>query len=223
MTSSQSSSPPLRSQIKIPRPTTLTTTTDPSINRQFVWNIDHLFGSPSPLDARPRIFRPGMLIRSSVYERILAEVDSCNSRSVQEQEEEENDVDDDCNSSDSIMVFNEQQQQHSSHPLMMTQSGVIADHHRAYAAYGHLDRATIAHECQFNLEQPSSSSSSTTTAQSHKRMRLNAKSFAITAWTDVSKDMVLDHIKNEFGIENIQYICISEELSELNHERHLHI
>lgn len=30
-------------------------------------------------------------------------------------------------------------------------------------------------------------------------------------------------IQQEFGIENIQYICIGEELSELNQRRHLHI
>ena len=54
-------------------------------------------------------------------------------------------------------------------------------------------------------------------------MRLNAKSFAITAWTNVPKESVMNYIKHEFGIENIQYICIGEELSELHHRRHLHI
>ena len=49
------------------------------------------------------------------------------------------------------------------------------------------------------------------------------KSFAITAWTNISKDAVMTYIKNEFGIPNIQYICIGEEISELNHQRHLHI
>lgn len=33
----------------------------------------------------------------------------------------------------------------------------------------------------------------------------------------------MDAIKHEFGIENIQYTCIAEEISELNHQRHLHI
>jgi hypothetical protein len=33
----------------------------------------------------------------------------------------------------------------------------------------------------------------------------------------------MNEIKREFGIENIQYICIGEEISELNHQRHLHI
>lgn len=104
-------------------------------------------------------------------------------------------------------------EQHTYSPII--QSGVVAQHHRPYAAYGHLDRTTIAKECQFNLEQPST--------ETHKRMRLNSKSFAITSWTEVSKELVINHIKKEFGIENIQYICVSEEISELNHQRHLHI
>jgi hypothetical protein len=33
----------------------------------------------------------------------------------------------------------------------------------------------------------------------------------------------MNYIKDEFGIEQIQYICIGEEISELNHRRHLHI
>ena len=99
----------------------------------------------------------------------------------------------------------------------MIQSGVIADHHRPHAAYGHIDRVTIARECRFQLERPSE------TETTHKRLRLNAKSFAITTWTDASKELVLDHIKQEFGIKTIQYICISEEQSYFNHQRHLHI
>ncbi|CAF3254966.1 unnamed protein product [Rotaria socialis] len=105
------------------------------------------------------------------------------------------------------------------HPSsILIQSGVVASRHRPSTAYSHLDRASIARECQFNLELAPS-----TTTATHKRIRLHAKSFAITAWTDVSKDVVLDHIKREFRIENIQYICVSEEISELNHRRHLHV
>ncbi|CAF5001755.1 unnamed protein product, partial [Rotaria sp. Silwood1] len=81
-------------------------------------------------------------------------------------------------------------------------------------------RQTIAQECQFNLQVPTT----TTTATLNKpSIRLNAKSFAITSWTNVSKELVMNKIKEEFGIENIQYICIGEEISELNHQRHLHI
>ena len=96
----------------------------------------------------------------------------------------------------------------------MNQTGTVADHDRPYADYGHLNRETIAEECQFNLERP---------LLTQRSIRLNAKSFSITSWTEVSKEIVFDQIKQEFGIQNIQYICISEEISELNHQRHLHI
>ena len=95
------------------------------------------------------------------------------------------------------------------------QTGTVADRDRPYADYGHLDRPTIAREFQFNLE-PRATTGETS-------IRLNAKSFAITAWTDVSKELLMDAIKHEFGIGNIQYICLGEEISELNHQRHLHI
>jgi Geminivirus Rep catalytic domain len=98
----------------------------------------------------------------------------------------------------------------------INQTGRVEDHDRPYAEYGHLDRQTIAQECQFNLHPPSA-------ANEQPLDRLNAKSFAITSWTNVSKELVMNKIKEEFGIVNIQYICISEEISELNHQRHLHI
>ncbi|CAF3855559.1 unnamed protein product, partial [Rotaria sp. Silwood1] len=102
----------------------------------------------------------------------------------------------------------------------VNQTGLVQDHDRPYADYGHLNRQTIAQECQFNLQVPTT----TTTATLNKpSIRLNAKSFAITSWTNVSKELVMNKIKEEFGIENIQYICIGEEISELNHQRHLHI
>jgi len=98
----------------------------------------------------------------------------------------------------------------------MNQTGRVADRDRPYADYGHLDRETIAQEFQFNLQPPATTTNETS-------IRLNAKSFAITSWTNVSKELVINEIKDEFGIENIQYICIGEEMSELNHQRHLHI
>lgn len=116
----------------------------------------------------------------------------------------------------------DEQPQASVQPLI--QSGVVAHHHRPHAAYGHLDRTTIARECRFNLKRPSAEiDEAETTTTTHKRMRLHTRSFAITAWTDASKERVLEHIKHEFGIDHIQYICIGEERSELNHRRHLHI
>ncbi|CAF1390193.1 unnamed protein product [Adineta steineri] len=94
----------------------------------------------------------------------------------------------------------------------VNQTGLVKDHDRPYAEYGHLSRQVIAEECNFDL-QPSTS----------HIPRLHAKTFAITSMTNVSKELVRDEIKQKFGIENIQYICISEEISELNHRQHLHI
>ena len=100
----------------------------------------------------------------------------------------------------------------------VNQTGPVKDHDRPYADYGHLNRQTIAEECRFNLQVPT-----TTMTMDKQSIRLNAKSFAITSWTNVSKDDVMNEIKRQFGIENIQYICIGEEISELNQRRHLHI
>jgi hypothetical protein len=115
----------------------------------------------------------------------------------------------------------------------INQIGPIKDHDRPYADYGHLNRQTIAQECHFNLQLPHSSSSlslssslsssSSSNQQLQKSIRLQAKSFAITSWTNVSKESVMNYIKDEFGIEQIQYICIGEEISKSNHQRHLHI
>jgi hypothetical protein len=105
------------------------------------------------------------------------------------------------------------------------QTGQVADHDRPYADYGHLNRQTIAEQSGFNLQPPLLSASSTATAsnQPQPSIRLNTKSFAITSWTNVSKELVMNHIQQEFGIVNIQYICVCEEIGELNHRRHLHI
>ncbi|CAF4781223.1 unnamed protein product [Rotaria sp. Silwood1] len=108
----------------------------------------------------------------------------------------------------------------SQHPYPpVNQTGLVHDHDLPYADYGHLSRQTIAEECHFNLQVPTG----TGTATNKPTVRLEAKSFAITTFTNVSKELVMNKIKEEFGIENIQYICIGEEISELNHQRHLHI
>ena len=96
----------------------------------------------------------------------------------------------------------------------MNRAGLVDDHDRPFAKYGHLDRVTIAEECGFHF-QPASSST--------KSLDLYAKSFAITAWTNVSTESVLGHIKEEFGISKLQYICVCEEVSAVNHQRHLYV
>ena len=59
----------------------------------------------------------------------------------------------------------------------MHQAGLVEDHDRPYAEYGHLDRQTLVQEGQFDLQLP----------LNQQPIRLHAKSFAITAWTDTSK------------------------------------
>ena len=102
----------------------------------------------------------------------------------------------------------------TTHPYPpIDQTGSMSDHDRPYGDYGHLDRRTIAEECKFNLQESSN----------QPTIRLNTKSFAITAWTDVPADRVSNEIKCKFGITNIQYLCVAEETSELNHRQHLHV
>jgi hypothetical protein len=114
----------------------------------------------------------------------------------------------------SVLASSPSSSSSSSHPYPpINQTGPIAAHDRPYADYGHLDRQMLANEFQFNLER----------LGNKKTIRLNAKSFAITSWTNVSKEDVMNEMKRQFGLQNIQYICIGEEISELKHQRHLHI
>lgn len=236
-------------------------------------NIDNISITPSPIDRRPRLFRPGTIISSDRFEEIVNEVYSeksshhpfdtdhenenldavlsqmrereieCLTQFIISRPPEHDEMVQVLLSQLNLPIHTSQQQEISvlssssvpPPPLTTTilsqnpyppihQTGLVRDHDRPYADYGHLNRETIAQECQFNLELPSSSSSSAAApSTASKSIRLHAKSFAITSWTEISKEIVLDYIKHEFGIENIQYICIGEEISELNHRRHLHI
>ncbi|CAF2794228.1 unnamed protein product [Rotaria sp. Silwood2] len=239
-------------------------------------NIDNISITPSPIDRRPRLFRPGTIITSDRFEEIVNEVYAeksshhpidtdhkdenldvvlsqmrereieCLTQFIISRPPEHDEMVQVLLSQLNLPIHTSQQQEiselsSSSAPPPLTttilsqnpyppihQTGLVRDHDRPYADYGHLNRETIAQECQFNLELPSSSSSTAAAAAAapstiSKSIRLHAKSFAITSWTEISKEIVFDYIKHEFGIENIQYICIGEEISELNHRRHLHI
>ncbi|CAF1274888.1 unnamed protein product [Rotaria sordida] len=96
----------------------------------------------------------------------------------------------------------------------VNQADNITDYDSSFTIYNDLDRPTIAKLCQFNVEIPSVSSR-------RQPIRLNTKSLAITSWTNVSKDVVMKYIKEEFDIKNIQYIGIGEEINELNHQNQL--
>ncbi|CAF1497236.1 unnamed protein product, partial [Rotaria sordida] len=95
-------------------------------------------------------------------------------------------------------------------------TGRIADHDRSYAKYHYFDRATIAELCQFNLQPPSPSSH-------EPPLRLHRKAFAILLCTDVSKYAVMKHIKQQFDIRKIQYICVGEGRSGIDDETILEI
>lgn len=92
--------------------------------------------------------------------------------------------------------------QHSYPP--MNRTGPIDDHDRPFAAYGHLDRESIARQCNFNL----------TTTANPSQNRFRAKSYSIAAETDVSKEAAKQFILDEFGENKIQYICTGEEFKQ---------
>ena len=94
------------------------------------------------------------------------------------------------------------------------QTGIIQDHDRPFAEYGHVDRQAIVEQCRFNL-QP--------TSDQQSRPRYHAKSFAIASSTNVPKEVVMANVQDQFGVERIQYICIGEEISEVTNEPCLYI
>ena len=96
------------------------------------------------------------------------------------------------------------------------ETGRIADHDRPYAKYHYFNRATIAELCQFNLQPPTPSSD-------EPPFRLHRKAFAILLWTDVSKHAVMKHIKQQFAVRKIQYICVGEGRSGVDDETILEI
>ena len=100
--------------------------------------------------------------------------------------------------------------QHSYPPI--NQTGQIRDHDRPFAKYGHLARQTIAEQCDFNLKP-------------HPRQpppkRYRGKFFAVVSSTHVPKEDFMAHIKDQFGIYKIQYICIGEENREFRQQPYL--
>ncbi|CAF1468639.1 unnamed protein product [Adineta steineri] len=125
----------------------------------------------------------------------------------------------------------------SSHPYPpINQTGAVMDHDRPYADYGHLDTRTIAEECNFSLDidngEPINDNETEIEEQQQQqkqkrqvsaKKRLSSKSFAITSWTNVSKEIVMAEIKRQFGIEQIQYACVAKEINIQTNKTHLHI
>ncbi|CAF1437120.1 unnamed protein product [Adineta steineri] len=113
----------------------------------------------------------------------------------------------------------------SDHPYPpINQTGIVTEHDRPYADYGHLNIEALTEECQFNVDIYEESNINSTKQQSSiGKKRLSTKTYAITAWTNVSKDIVMAEIKRKFGVENIQYICVGYENSPKTNNPHLHI
>ncbi|CAF4862134.1 unnamed protein product [Rotaria sp. Silwood1] len=113
--------------------------------------------------------------------------------------------------------------------IPLNQTGIVAEHDRPYADYGHLDAKTIVEECNINLDIDDDTLSSHNNdteeeqEQSAAKKRLSTKSFAITSWTNTSKEIVMKEIKKQFGIEKIRYACVAKEMNTQTNKTHLHI
>ncbi|CAF1108919.1 unnamed protein product [Rotaria magnacalcarata] len=97
-------------------------------------------------------------------------------------------------------------------------SGIIHDHDRPFAEYGHLDALTLSQQNNFDLNG---------IENDHRRRlnkkRMQGKTWAITCWSDVPKHIVLDDICRQFNDERLQYVCVASEKDSKNNKNHLHI
>ncbi|CAF1521700.1 unnamed protein product [Adineta steineri] len=205
------------------------------------YNIDNIDLDEPSIELQPSHFQAGSIIDATTFQQVLTQV--MNQETHQEEQQQlDHDLNEGTDDDDDDMITNtnlfneiqfdqqlERDLQHLSQVIQINQPfsdniagdivdqlGIVTrtttdDHSNLY--YGHLNRQELAQQFHFNLEP----------TPSQINDRFNAKSFAITSWTEVSKDLVMDYIKNDFDIDNIQYICVCEEISELNHRRHLHI
>lgn len=87
---------------------------------------------------------------------------------------------------------------------VVNESRPLLDAQLPSAVYGHLDRQSISSEGNFNL----------ITTPNESRDRFRARSYAIMACTDVSKEEVKSYILEQFGENKIEYICIVEDHSQ---------
>ncbi|CAF1502449.1 unnamed protein product, partial [Adineta steineri] len=206
------------------------------------YNIDNIDLDEPSIESQPSHFQAGSIIDATTFQHVLTQVMNQEAHQKEQQQLDHDlnegiDDDDDDDMITNTNLFNETQfdqqlerdLEHLSQVIQINQPfndniaddivdqlGIVTrtttdDHLNLY--YGHLNRQELAQQFHFNL-QP-------TPTQINDRF--NAKSFAITSWTEVSKDLVIDYIKNDFDIDNIQYICVCEEIGEVSHRRHLHI
>ena len=105
----------------------------------------------------------------------------------------------------------------STHPYPpIYRMGLVSEHDRPYADYGHMDRPTIAKAFRFKL--PSSVSDD----QQH-RLQLYVKALALLVVTTASKQEMVKLIRKEFGSGHIQYLCVGESINEFDDQHQLEI
>ncbi|CAF3380847.1 unnamed protein product [Rotaria socialis] len=73
--------------------------------------------------------------------------------------------------------------------------------------YDHKDKQTIARENQFNLE-----GKNTAIRRKKKNPRMYTDSFAITCWSNVTKEKLLECTVGGFDRASIQYVCVMSEI-----------
>ncbi|CAF1340813.1 unnamed protein product [Rotaria magnacalcarata] len=104
-------------------------------------------------------------------------------------------------------------------PQFNQQSASVDMHDdRSQNNYDHQDKQTIARQNQFDLE-----GKNTALRRKKKNPRMNTDSFAITCWSNVPKEKLLECIIREFGQANVQYVCVANETGRKQGKPHLHV
>ncbi|CAF3159746.1 unnamed protein product [Rotaria sp. Silwood2] len=97
-------------------------------------------------------------------------------------------------------------------------TGMVHDHDRPFAEYGHLDAASISQEDNFDWNGIDNEHRRET-----NKKRMQCKAWAITCWSDVSKQTILEEIRRQFRDERLQYVCVASEKNTTNNKTHLHV
>ncbi|CAF4914854.1 unnamed protein product, partial [Rotaria socialis] len=109
--------------------------------------------------------------------------------------------------------------QHARRPYPpLNRVGPVAAHDRPFLKYGDQDKITIARDNNFDLE-----GKETAYRRRINKTRMNVSAFAITCWTNVSKEKILDDICGYFGAGVIQYVCVAREVAGAQSKPHLHV
>ncbi|CAM2725917.1 unnamed protein product [Rotaria socialis] len=109
--------------------------------------------------------------------------------------------------------------QHARRPYPpLNRVGPVAANDRPFLKYGNQDKLTIARNNNFDL-----AGKETESRRKSNKSRMHTKAFAITCWTNVSKEQILDNIRAFFGVGVVQYVCVATEVAGASARSHLHI